>query len=232
MSFPFAAAPADYLDLSHTAHASLFDGIDAVWKPVATIADYLRDQLHPANHGNVVSNAYIGDRVFIGKGTIIQPGATILGPAWIGENVIIGAGCFIRENVIIDDGAIVGNSSECKNCLIFEKAEAPHFNYVGDSILGYKAHLAAGVVLSNYRLDHGPIDIPDPTVPGAKVKTGLEKFGAVVGDCVDIGCNAVLSPGSLIGPRSVLYPGVHWRGVLEPDKIVKVRQELQIVARR
>lgn len=228
----FRTAPSDFLDLSHTSHRQLFDGVEFVWEPVGLIADYLSNLLVPANHGKLVGNAYIGEQVYIGKGTVIQPGATILGPAWIGENVLVGAGCFIRENVIIDDGAIVGNSSEFKNCLIFENAEVPHFNYVGDSILGYRAHLAAGVILSNYRLDHGPISISDPVTPGEKVQTGLEKFGSVVGDDVDIGCNAVISPGSLLGPRSILYPGVHWRGVLQPDMVVKVRQQQEIVERR
>ncbi|MCB1098515.1 MAG: UDP-N-acetylglucosamine diphosphorylase [Verrucomicrobiae bacterium] len=232
MTLSFPAAPSDYLDLSHTAHASLFDDACHVWDPVARIAAYLAERLESANHGKFIANAYVGERVYIGKGTTIQPGATILGPAWIGENVFIGAGCLIRENVLIDDGAIVGNSSEFKNCVLFERAEVPHFNYVGDSILGYRAHLAAGVILSNYRLDHGVVDIPDPAAPGSKINTGLEKFGAVVGDNVDIGCNAVISPGSLLGPRSVLYPGVHWRGVLPADKIVKVRQQQQIVDRK
>ena len=232
MTLSFPAATADYLDLTHTSHGVLFQDVTYVWEPVGKIADYLSERLRPANHGTSIANAYIGERVFIGKGTTIQPGATILGPAWIGENVFIGAGCLIRENVIIGDGAIVGNSSEFKNCLLFERVEVPHFNYVGDSILGFRAHLAAGVILSNYRLDHGVIDIPDPAVPGLKVNTGLAKFGAVVGDHVDIGCNAVISPGSLLGPRSVLYPGVHWRGVLAADKIVKVRQQQEIVDRR
>lgn len=232
MRYSFPSSVSDYLDLSHTAHGKLFEDVDAVWEPLLRISGYLRDQLCPANHATLLASAYIGEQVFIGKGTRIQPGATILGPAWIGENVMIGAGCLIRENVIVDNDAIVGNSSEFKNCVIFERAEIPHFNYVGDSILGYRAHLAAGVILSNFRLDHAPVNIPDPATPGAKVETGLEKFGAIVGDHVDIGCNAVVSPGSLIGRRSVLYPGVHWRGVLESDKIVKVRQRQQIVDRQ
>ena len=232
MAYSFPSEPADYLNLAKTEHAGLFAGCSAVWEAVAEIPDYLSAQLRPANHGSAVGNAYIGDNVFIGEGATIQPGATILGPAWIGKSAVIGAGCFVRENVILGDGVIAGNSSEFKNCLIFDRAEVPHFNYVGDSIVGYRAHLAAGVILSNYRLDHAAVDIPDPHNPGSRVATGLEKFGAVVGDEVEIGCNAVISPGTLIGRNSILYPGVHWRGVLAANKIVKVRQQQQVVERR
>lgn len=232
MEYSFPAGPGDYLDLAHTGHPELFDGSTAVWEAVGRIAACLRETLMPANHARRIGDSHIGDRVFIGKGTVIQPGATILGPAWIGENVLIGPGCFLRENVILGDHVIAGNSCEFKNCVVFERAEIPHFNYVGDSIVGFRAHLAAGVILSNYRLDHARVTIPDPHVPGAVIDTGLEKFGAVIGDAVDIGCNAVISPGSLIGRRCLLYPGVHWRGVLESGRIVKLRQSLQVVERR
>jgi NDP-sugar pyrophosphorylase family protein len=130
------------------------------------------------------------------------------------------------------NNVIAGNASEFKNCVIFDFAEIPHWNYVGDSILGYKAHLGAGVILSNYRLDHGPIPVLDPENPGAKIETGLAKFGAIIGDHVDIGSNAVISPGSLIGRRSMIYPLTHWCGVLPADRILKLRQQASVVERR
>lgn len=174
--------------------------------------------------------AHIGEKVYIGTGTRVMPGAVILGPTWIGDNCFVAPGCYIRENVIIDHSCIVANSSEFKNCILFESCEVPHFNYVGDSILGYKAHLGAGAILSNWRLDHRPIAIPLPE--GGKIETGLDKFGAVVGDHVDVGCNTTISPGSLLGRNSVIYPNCHWRGILEANRVVKLRQTFQIVERR
>ena len=233
MPYSFASKPEDYFDLGHTSHAAIFEGCQHVWQGIGKIANYLSGILRSENLGILTNpqSTFVGDGVFIGKGTVVQPGATILGPAWIGENAVIGSNCFIRENVVLGDGAIAGNASEFKNCLILDNAEVPHFNYVGDSILGFHAHLAAGVILSNFRLDHARVNIPDPDNPGGKIDSGLEKMGAIVGDRVEIGCNAVISPGSLLGPRSILYPGTHWRGVLAPDRIVKVRQTQQVIER-
>jgi bifunctional N-acetylglucosamine-1-phosphate-uridyltransferase/glucosamine-1-phosphate-acetyltransferase GlmU-like protein len=114
--------------------------------------------------------------------------------------------------------------------VVFDKVEAPHWNYVGDSVLGYKAHLGAGAILCNWRHDGGSIPVHDPVA--GRIETGLAKFGAVIGDFADIGARAVLNPGSLIGRRSVLYPGTVWRGTLGADRIVKLRQEQEIVERK
>jgi len=207
----------------------LFAPDEPVWAAVGKIGGYLDAMLEPDIRGEILPGAFFGERVFIGKGTKVMPGAVILGPAWIGEGCFVAPGCYVRENVIIDHGCIVANSSEFKNCVLFEGCEVPHFNYVGDSLLGYKAHLGAGAVLSNWRLDHQTIRIPLPD--GSRRDTGLPKFGAVVGDHVDIGCQCTISPGSLIGRHSVIYPNTHWRGVLEARRIVKLRQSLQIVER-
>jgi NDP-sugar pyrophosphorylase family protein len=160
---------------------------------------------------------------------VIEHGAMIKGPAWIGEGCEIRNGCYIRENVIVGNGAVLGNSCEFKNSIIFDEAQIPHFNYVGDSIIGYKGHLGAGVILSNVKLDHGEI-----TVPGKKnpIPTGLKKFGAIIGDKAEIGCNSVLSPGSIIGRDTILYPGTQWRGVAPKNSVVKLKQTLEIIARR
>ncbi len=223
-------SPAAYLDLSKTSHRGLIDETQPVWAPIGRIREYLEATLTPGIHGTVMPGAWVGERVHIGRNTRVMPGAVIFGPAWIGDDCFVAPGCYIRENVIIDHRCIVANSSEFKNCLLFEGCEVPHFNYVGDSILGHKAHLGAGAVLSNWRLDHRAISIPLPD--GGKVETGLAKFGAVLGDHVDIGCNSTVSPGSLLGRGSVLYPNTHWRGILEARRIVKLRQSLQIVERR
>ena len=221
-------APDKFLDLSETEHGLLFEDVEHVWQALPKIAAYLKFRLKPAILGKVVGKPFISDKVYIGKGTVIEHGAMIKGPAWIGENCEIRNGAYIRENVILGDGVVAGNSSEFKNCLVFNDAEVPHYNYVGDSILGHKAHLGAGVILSNVRLDRSPVTIATAEGP---LDTGLRKFGAVVGDRSEIGCNAVLSPGSLIGRHCIVYPGTQWRGILPDHSIAKLRQDLQIVPR-
>lgn len=224
---PFA--PADFLDLDHCAHRVLFENVTHVWEAIDKIAMYLKFSLKPAMFGEIIGMPYIGPDVFIGEGAIIEHGAVIKGPAWIGARCHVRAGCYIRENVVAGDGAILGNSCEFKNCLILDEAQAPHFNYVGDSILGYKSHLGAGVILSNVRLDRKEIAVEEGE---ERWPTSLRKFGAVVGDHAEIGCNAVLNPGSLIGPRAVVYPGVSWRGVLPASHIAKPRVSLSVIERR
>lgn len=224
----------DYLDLTKTQAAGLFEGGREVWDVLPRIAPWLAGNLAPQNdgvfRGNARETAWIGPEVRIGRGTVIHPGVVILGPAWIGENCFLAPGCYIRENVIFGDGVIAGNSCEFKNCIAFDGVEAPHWNYAGDSILGYKAHLGAGVILSNWRHDGGSIPVIDPK--GGRIETGLPKFGAIIGDRADLGARVVLNPGSLIGRGSVLYPGVVWRGTLPAGKIVKLRQQQEIVDRR
>jgi len=225
MPFP----PSTLLDLSQTAHSSLFAGAANAWEVLPLIAGYLREHLVPGNEGTVLGNPFISDRIRIGRGTVIENGATLKGPAWIGENCEIRSGCYIRENVIVGDGVVLGNSCEFKNCLIFNAAQIPHFSYVGDSILGHRAHLGAGVILSNIRLDQKQVVI---STPEGFLETGLRKFGAIIGDHAEIGCNSVLSPGSVIGRRSLIYPGTQWRGVLPENQIARLRQQVDIIPRR
>ena len=229
MSTPFA--PADYLDLQRTAHRVLFENVTNVWEVLDKIAVYLKFSLRPGFEGELVGKPYIGPDVFIGAGTVVEHGAMIKGPAWIGANCQIRNGCYIRENVLVGDGAVLGNSCEFKNCLLFDGAQVPHFNYVGDSILGHKSHLGAGSILSNVKLDHGEIFV-EGSEGAAKIATGLRKFGAILGDGAEVGCNAVLNPGSIIGRRSVVYPGAQWRGVLPADTVAKFRQSFSVLARR
>jgi len=225
MNFP----PDAYLDLSRTAHRKLFDEIANAWEALPQIAAYLRFRLKPAMKGRLIGRPHIGANVYIGEGTVVEPGATIKGPAWIGDGCEIRSGCYIRENVIVGSGAVLGNSCEFKNCILFDEAQVPHFNYVGDSILGHKAHLGAGVILSNVRLDHAPVTLHTPE---GTVATGLRKFGALIGDRAEIGCNAVLSPGSIIGRDALVYPTLHWRGILPEGHIARVRTECQILPRQ
>ena len=221
-------------DLEHFPAPELFEGVVRGWEVLARLVPWLEQ--HAPEGGatrsgvTVMPGAYVGPRVVLGEGTVVEPGAVLLGPAWIGRGCLLRAGCYVRENVIVGDKAILGNSSEFKNCILFDACEVPHFNYVGDAVLGHHAHLGAGAILSNFRLDHAPIRIRQ--TDGSLLDTGLEKFSALVGDFCEIGSNSVISPGSVLGRRTMLYPGTHWQGVLEADRIVKVRQSQMVVERR
>jgi NDP-sugar pyrophosphorylase family protein len=219
----------ELFDLSQTRHAPIFDGCRFAWEALPKIAAFLAAHLQPGLHNRCEGKAFIGDRVFIGEGTLLEDGVMIKGPAIIGANCQIRHNAYIRDNVIIGDNCVVGNSTEVKNSLLFNNAQAPHFNYVGDSILGYKAHLGAGVKISNFTLFGRTITVEGDGTP---FNTGLRKFGALLGDGCEIGCNAVLSPGSIIGRRSMIYPNVAWRGVLPAGMIVKNKAVQEVVERR
>lgn len=210
--------PADYLDLKQTDHAALFHGVTQIWEILPKLVHYLEEYLVPANFGRVIGQPAIGKNVFIGEGTVVEPGAYIKGPAWIGADCVIRHGAYIRENVIVGAGSVIGNSSEIKNSFLCNGCQIPHFNYVGDSVLGAKVHLAAGVIVSNLKLDGEFITL---RVGDDVVSTGLRKFGAIIGDGVEVGCNAVINPGSILGRRSLIYPGVAWRGILPANSIAK-----------
>jgi UDP-N-acetylglucosamine diphosphorylase / glucose-1-phosphate thymidylyltransferase / UDP-N-acetylgalactosamine diphosphorylase / glucosamine-1-phosphate N-acetyltransferase / galactosamine-1-phosphate N-acetyltransferase len=220
---------ADFLDLSKTEHSSLFQDSVPVWEALKQIGKYLEHSLQPKMNGAVVGAPFIGEQVVIGSGTVIENGATVIGPAWIGNNCRLRSGCYIRENVIVGNGVVLGNSCEFKNCVIFDEAQIPHFSYVGDSVLGYKTHLAAGVILSNVRLDRQEIYV---RYQEAKIATGLRKFGAIVGDKAEIGCNSVISPGSIIGRSSLIYPLTHFSGVLAEETILQNHQDLRTIPRK
>jgi NDP-sugar pyrophosphorylase family protein len=222
-------AATDFLALEHTAHPKLFENTKEVWDALKQIASYLQFRLKPAVLGELLGKPFISNSVFVGRGTIVEQGAFLKGPAWIGENCHIRSGCYVRENVIAGDGVVMGNSCEFKNCILFDEAQVPHFNYVGDSILGFHAHLGAGVILSNVKLDRGEIHV---TTSEGDIATGLTKFGAIVGDRTEIGCNSVINPGSLLGRDSIIYPGVNFRGVLPEQSILKLRQTTQLLERR
>jgi UDP-N-acetylglucosamine diphosphorylase / glucose-1-phosphate thymidylyltransferase / UDP-N-acetylgalactosamine diphosphorylase / glucosamine-1-phosphate N-acetyltransferase / galactosamine-1-phosphate N-acetyltransferase len=222
-------APAEFIALEHTTHAKLFENQRFIWDALKQIASYLQFRLKPAVLGQLMGKPFISNTVFIGRGTIVEQGAVIKGPAWIGERCHIRSGCYVRENVIVGDGVVMGNSCEFKNCIVCDEAQVPHFNYVGDSILGFRAHLGAGVILSNVKLDHREISV---AIDDGIVPTGLTKFGAIVGDRTEIGCNAVVNPGTVIGRDCIIYPSVNVRGVIPRAHIVKVRQELQTMKRR
>src|SRR5579885_1181837 len=145
-------APQDFLDLDHTDHRALFENTENVWDALKQIASYLQFRLKPAMNGKLIGRPFVSNAVFVGRGTVIEQGAMLKGPAWIGEGCEIRNGCYIRENVVVGNGCVLGNSCELKNAIVFDDAQIPHFNYVGDSIIGWKGHLGAGVILSNVKL--------------------------------------------------------------------------------
>ncbi|MBI5769320.1 MAG: UDP-N-acetylglucosamine diphosphorylase [Verrucomicrobia bacterium] len=155
--------------------------------------------------------------------------ATLIGPAWIGARTQIRPGAYIRGNVIVGEGCVLGNACEFKNCLLMDHVQVPHFNYVGDSILGNGAHLGAGAICSNLRLDQQPIVV---RTAEASYETGLKKFGAILGDQAEVGCNAVLNPGSLLGKRALVSPTVSFAGVLPPATIAHARPVIKLIPRR
>jgi len=219
---------AELFDLAQTEHAALFDGCEFAWEALKKIEPYLA-KVTRQNPPPRFPGASIGDRVIIGAGTVVEPGALIKGPAIIGKNCQIRHNAYIRENVIIGDDCVVGNASELKNALLFNGVQVPHYNYVGDSILGHKAHLGAGVICSNLKSLPGNVTI---SVDGKPLDTGLRKFGALVGDGAEVGCNSVLNPGSILGRGAMIYPGVNWRGFLPANNIAKNKAEVEVVVKR
>jgi NDP-sugar pyrophosphorylase family protein len=222
--------------------AVFFAGCDYVWQALAHIKEHVARLTGGRQTilGQVMPGAYLSDRpIYIAEGARVEPGAYILGPAYIGPGAVVRHGAFVREEVIICAGAIFGHDTEAKNALLLPGAHAPHFNYVGDSILGRRVNLGAGTKLSNLGMlsDKDPMTGKRPTiqigVDGRTYDTGLSKLGAILGDDVQTGCNAVLNPGCLVAPRTLIYANVSLRkGYYPPDSIVKLRQEIEIVNRQ
>src|SRR5580704_3312512 len=219
---------ADLFDLSQTEHAAIFDGCNHAWEALKKIEACLA-KVPRQNPPKKFPGASIGDRVIIGEGTVVEPGAMIKGPAIIGKNCQIRHNAYLRENVIIGDECVVGNASELKNAWLFNNVQAPHYNYIGDSILGHKVHLGAGVKISNIKLLPGNVTVE---LDGVPTDTGLRKFGALMGDHAEAGCNAVLNPGSIIGRGAVIYPNVFWRGVLPANMIAKNKAEVEVAVKQ
>src|SRR5437870_1916799 len=208
----------DLFDLAQTAHARVFVDCKFAWDALKMISSFVMARVQPDLRNRCEGRAWIGDWVFIGEGTVVEDGAMIKGPAIIGRNCQIRHNAYIREDVIVGDDCVVGNACELKSSLLFNHAVVPHLSYVGDSILGFECHLGAGVKISNVKLMPGNVSVE---IDGEPFDTGLRKFGALLGDQTDIGCNSVLNPGTIIGRGSVIYPNTNWRGILPANMIVK-----------
>lgn len=206
--------------LEETIARGLLEQVEYPWEALPKIGKFI-EQLGAALNPEVYEKK--GDNVWIAKNAKVAPTAYINGPAIIDEEAEVRHCAFIRGNAIVGKGAVVGNSTELKNVVLFNKVQVPHYNYVGDSILGYKAHMGAGSITSNVKSDKTLV-----VVKGSEgaIETGLKKFGAMLGDEVEVGCNSVLNPGTVVGRNSNIYPLSMVRGVVPEQSIYKNKNEV------
>lgn len=207
-------------DLNETIAAQLFAGADYPWEVLGKISDFI------INLGNSLDSSRYenrGENIWIAKSAKVAPTACLNGPLIIDEEAEIRHCAFIRGSAIVGKGAVVGNSTELKNVVIFNSVQVPHYNYVGDSILGYKSHMGAGSITSNVKSDKMLVTVKN----GSEViETGLKKFGAMIGDYVEVGCNSVLNPGTVVGRHTNIYPLSMVRGVIPSNSIYKNKNEI------
>lgn len=211
---------AQLFDLEHTAAKSYLQQFEYPWQALDGISNFilqLGSQLSQEEYHHPAPD------VWIAKSAKVAPTASISGPCIIQANAEVRHCAFIRGSALVGEGAVVGNSTELKNCILFNGAQVPHFNYVGDSILGYKAHMGAGAVTSNLKSDKTLVTIRHK---GQTLETGRKKFGAMVGDECEVGCNSVLCPGTVLGKHSQIYPTSCVRGVVEQNHIYKSAQQI------
>ena len=207
-------------NLEETIAKDLLEKVEYPWEALALISDYileLGNKLDPEKYDK------IGEDVWIAKSAKVMPTAYIHGPAIIGENAEVRHCAFIRGKAIVGEGAVVGNSTELKNVILFNKVQVPHYNYVGDSILGYKAHMGAGTITSNVKSDKKLVVVKNGI---EQIETGIKKFGAMLGDEVEVGCGSVLNPGTVVGRNSNIYPLSSVRGVVPKNSIYKNKNEI------
>lgn len=203
-------------DLSHTLAAPLLSKYEFPWEALPHIKEFvieLGKTLSPDEYDNPAEN------VWIAKSAKIAPSATVSAPCIIGKDTELRTGAFIRGSVIVGDGCVVGNSCELKNAILFDCVQVPHFNYIGDSVLGYRSHTGAGAITSNVKSDKTLVTVKGEG--GEAIPTGLKKFGAMLGDYVEVGCNSVLNPGTVIGRNTNIYPLSSVRGTVPPGSIFK-----------
>jgi len=210
----------ELFDLNETIAAGIFEGVVYPWEVLGKIGDYIVEL------GNTLSlDEYdkVGENVWIAKSAKVAPTAFVNGPCIIDKGAEVRHCAFIRGNAIIGQGAVVGNSTELKNVLLFNKVQVPHYNYVGDSILGFKAHMGAGSITSNVKSDKSLVTINAPDAP---IKTGIKKVGAMLGDNVEVGCGSILNPGTVIGRNTNIYPLSSVRGYVNAGSIYKKQGEI------
>ena len=207
-------------NLEETIAKELLKKYDYPWEVLPEISDFI---IELGNKLDEAKYEKVREDVWIAKSAKVAPTAYIHGPAIIGENAEIRHCAFIRGKAIVGEGAVVGNSTELKNVILFNKVQVPHYNYVGDSILGYKSHMGAGSITSNVKSDKKLVIVKNGK---EKIETGLKKFGAMLGDEVEVGCGSVLNPGTVIGKNTNIYPLSSVRGVVPEKSIYKNKNEI------
>lgn len=207
-------------NLNETIAKELLESVTYPWEALPKIEEFI---IKIGNNLDADVYEKKGDNIWIAKSAKIAPTAYINGPAIIGEDAEVRHCAFIRGKAIVGNGAVVGNSTELKNVILFNKVQVPHYNYVGDSILGFKAHMGAGSITSNVKSDKKLVIVKNRE---EKVETGLKKFGAMLGDNVEVGCNSVLNPGTVVGKNSNIYPLSCVRGVIPENCIYKNKNEI------
>ena len=222
-------SPRSFFDLSRFEHADIFDGVELVWETLRRLPSYLVRSFGLDPKGVTEPVEQLRHLVSVSPDVVVEPGAQLLGPVVVGPRCHLAANSMLRGPVILGADVYVGRYSEVKASLVLDQAKVPHLSYVGDSILGRNVNMGAGAVLSNLKLDWGEITVH---VDGRDFPTGLQKLGAILGDEVQIGCNAVLHPGTLVGARTWAYPCACLRGYYPPNSIVKVRQTVEVIERR
>ena len=220
-----------FFSIEGYAHKALFKDCRYPWEALLFLKSYLEKQtLGKIKTQSIPSTAFLinPQLISIGKGSRIEPGAYIAGPCIIGEDCEIRQGAYIRGNVIIGNGCVVGHATEVKNSIFLDGATAAHFNYVGDSILGNEVNLGAGLICANYRLDHREVPV---FFNEKKIPTELKKFGAVIGDGAQLGCNCVLNPGTLIGKNVLCYPCLNVSGYIPERAVIKASEKIRMIKR-
>jgi len=220
--------PADFFDLNRYAHQELFrdQRVTFVWDVLKLLREYLEQAFVPQIRGTVMPGAHLlGDRIFVGEGSVVEPGALIKGPAYIGRNTQVRQGAYVRERVLVGDNCVVGHTTEIKDSIMLDDCHAAHFAYVGDSILGNAVNLGAGSKLANLKLDRSNVVV---RVDGRSYDTGMRKLGAILGDRVQTGCNSVSNPGTLMRPGCVAYALTLLRGYYPPGTLVKLTSQTKL----
>ena len=207
-------------DLSGTIAGEIFEGLKYPWEVLPLIGDFIK-KIGPTLDKEIYEEK--GENIWIAKSAKVAPTACVNGPCIIDEEAEIRHCAFIRGNAIVGKGAVVGNSTELKNVVLFNKVQVPHYNYVGDSVLGYKAHMGAGSITSNVKSDKTLVVVK---AKEGQISTGLKKFGAMLGDNVEVGCNSVLNPGTVVGRCSNIYPTSCVRGCVPANHIFKNKNEV------
>ena len=206
--------------LDQTIAKDIFNGVTYPWEVLPKISSFILELGATLSEDEYEKR---GENVWVAKSAKVAPTAFINGPAIIGKDAEVRHCAFIRGNVIVGEGAVVGNSTELKNAVLFNKVQVPHYNYVGDSVLGYKAHMGAGSITSNVKSDKKLVVVKSPE---GQIETGIKKFGAMLGDEVEVGCGTVLNPGSVVGSHSNIYPLSSVRGFVPANSIYKKQGEV------